>query len=258
MMRTLFACALLAAAAHAAEWSKRFEITGMPELRIEADDAAIVIHGTPGNAIEARLTTTGWSIRPDEVRVDARQNANRVEIEVHVPNRNWDVGHRSVKLEVSVPPELRAEIRTGDGHVTAQGLKGEFRFNTGDGGIDAESIDGTLNARTGDGRVSVRGRFDQIDLHTNDGAISAVISAGSKLAAPWRFETGDGSIDIRVPEGLAADLDAQTGDGHISIGLPVTTTGYRSSENNFRGKLNGGGPPLRIHTGDGAIRVERI
>jgi hypothetical protein len=244
--------------ARADEWSKRFRVTGRPQLRIEADDAAVSLRvGAPGT-VDAHLTTRGCTIGPDGARVTARQNGNRVEIEIRIPESHWQTGSRSVRLEVLVPPELSAEVHTSDGHVWAQGLKGEFRLSTGDGAIDAESLDGALTARTGDGRLNVHGRFDQLDLRTNDGSVLATVNPGSKPAGPWRIETGDGSVTLRLPEGFAADLDARTGDGHISVDLPATTSGFHSGENNFRGRLNGGGLPLRVHTGDGSIRIQRL
>ncbi len=257
-MRTLLVLTvILAASGRAEDWSKRFEVTGKPELRIQADDAAVTLRAGAAGAVSARLTAQGRAIGADEVRLNARQNGNRIEMEVRVPGSHWGFGSRSVSLEVLVPEELRAEIHTGDGHVSAQGLKGEFRFVTGDGAIEAESLDGTLSARSGDGRLKVRGRFDQVDLRTDDGSIEATFDRNSKMAGPWRVETGDGSVTIRLPEGFAADLDAQTGDGDISVSLPVTATGFHSGEHNFRGKLNGGGLSLRIRTGDGSIRLER-
>lgn len=258
-MRTILVCTLLATGlAYADDWSKRFEVTGRPELRVEADDAAVILRAGAGNVVDARLTTRGWKVGPDGVRVTARQNGNRIEIEVRVPGGNWNFGNHSARLELAVPGELRAEVRTGDGNVSAHALKGEFRLTTGDGEIEAESLDGTLTAKSGDGGVKVGGRFDQLDVRTNDGSVSAAVNPGSKMGGPWRFESGDGNVTIRIPEGFAADLDAHTGDGNISVRLPVTTTGFKSSENDFRGKLNGGGLPLRIHTGDGSIRIERL
>jgi hypothetical protein len=258
-MRTLLVfTVILAASGRAEDWSKRFDVAGQPELRIQAGDAAVTLRAGAAGAVSARLTSQGRAIGTDEVRVHTRQDGNRIEMEVRAAGNPWGFGSRSVSLEVLVPEELRAEIHTDDGRVSAQGLKGEFRFVTGDGAIEAESLDGALSARSGDGSVRVRGRFDQIDLRTNDGSIEASFDRGSKMAGPWRVETGDGNVTIRLPEGFAADLDAHTGGGGISVSLPVTTTGFHNGDHNFRGKLNGGGLPLRIRTGDGSIRLERL
>ncbi len=243
---------------HGEEWSKHFTVAGKPQLRIEAGEASVELRAGVGGAIDARLTTRGWSIGPDGVRVNARQNGSRVEIEIRVPSTQWDFRNRAVRIEVSVPPQLDAEVHTGDGHIAAKGLKGAFRFTTDDGSIETDAMDGTLKARTADGRVTARGRFDELDLHTNDGSILAAAAAGSKMAAPWKIETGDGSVTVRLPEAFVADLDATTGDGGITVSLPVTTRAFRTGENTVHGKLNGGGLSLRIRTGDGAIRIDKI
>jgi DUF4097 and DUF4098 domain-containing protein YvlB len=258
-MRTLpvFAVLGLAASLQAGEWSQRFEVTGRPELRVEADEAEVTLRAGGTHVVEAHVTTHGWPLGPDGVRVEARQKGARIEIAVRVPRGEWGWGNRSVRLDVTVPPALRAEIRTTDGGIRAQGLKGEFRFTTGDGSIDADALDGALTARTGDGNLNARGRFDELDLHTSDGSVVAALNPGSVAASPWRIETGDGNVTLRLPEGFAAELEATTGDGEISVRVPFTSAGFRNGEHTFRGQLNGGGRTLRIHTGDGSIHVER-
>ena len=51
-------------------------------------------------------------------------------------------------------------------------------------------------------------------------------------------------------------MDLHTGDGHIDLDMPVTTEG-KLRENEVRGKLNGGGNLLTIHTSDGSIRLAK-
>jgi hypothetical protein len=63
-------------------------------------------------------------------------------------------------------------------------------------------------------------------------------------------------VTLEIPENLAADVDLHTGDGHIDLDMPVTTTG-KIRQNQVRGKLNGGGNLLVIHTGDGSIRLRK-
>ena len=114
-----------------------------------------------------------------------------------------------------------------------------------------------MEAETGDGSIRARGRFDVMNLRTGDGGIEAEVSAGSKLSSSWEVNTGDGHVILRLPEGLAADLDAHTNDGRIDLELPLLTSKLGGS-NDVRGKLNGGGLALKIRTGDGAIRIARL
>jgi len=79
---------------------------------------------------------------------------------------------------------------------------------------------------------------------------------GSKMATNWTLRTGDGSVDVVLPADFQADINATTGDGHISLGIPVTVEGT-FSKSEVRGKMNGGGQTLTIHTGDGSIRLSK-
>jgi DUF4097 and DUF4098 domain-containing protein YvlB len=263
MLRTLLqvslACALLTNTLVADDWSKKFSISGRPELRVDTNDGAVNIRTWDRKEIEARVYTSGWRIGPGEVSVVDHQMGDRVELEVRIPHRAFQVsfGHRSVRIELEVPREIRTDVHTGDGGITVDGLHGETRLATGDGHIEAERLDGALDAQTGDGRMRVRGRFDLLNLHTGDGSVEAEIENGSRISSEWRVRTGDGHVTLRLPSNFAADLDVHTGDGHIDSDLPVTISGSRR-ENELRGKLNAGGPPLVIRTNDGSIRLERM
>jgi hypothetical protein len=87
--------------------------------------------------------------------------------------------------------------------------------------------------------------------------VEAEVKDGSRLDGDWRIQTGDGSVHVRVPKSLAADLEAHTGDGHIRFDLPVTTNGGKD-EHTSQAKLNGGGPALVVRTGDGSITVSSL
>jgi hypothetical protein len=238
--------------------SDESEITGSPELRVDADDASVVITGGTGSEIAARLTTKGWDIGPSGVQVTDRQSANRVEITIRMPHDWGFLGSRSARLELTVPQSLRADIRTGDGRIEARSIAGELRFVTGDGSVEADGVGGALDARTGDGSVRARGRFERLDVNTGDGSVTVAAAGGSKMAAPWRVHTGDGSVTVRLPAEFAADIDARTGDGSLNVKLPLTTSGIRTGQNAIRGRLNGGGPTLRVETGDGSIHIEPL
>ena len=246
-------------AAFAEEWNKTFAVSGRPELRVDTNDGDVSVRTADVKQIEARVSTVGWKIGPSDVRVSDHQTGDRVELEVRIPRRhfNLDWGRRSVKIELQVPRETRADIHTDDGNISAEGLRGETRLHTRDGRIEANALDGALEARSGDGRINIRGRLDLLNVRTGDGSIEAEVAPGSKMASSWRVESGDGHVRLRLPEGFAADLDAHTGDGRITVDFPVTVSGTLG-QSDVRGKMNGGGPTLSVRTGDGSIRLERL
>jgi DUF4097 and DUF4098 domain-containing protein YvlB len=250
-LATLFS---LQPSATADEWNKHWTVVPNPELRITAGDAAVTVEATETNAIDATLTTHGWSIGSSGVRVTEHQSGNSVEIDIKVPPTHFDFGNRSIRLQVRVPRELMANIHTGDGSIRLRGLHGPLRADTGDGSIQGDDLEGTLDANTGDGSIHISGRFDNVQLRTQDGSVELEAKHGSRLRSDWRVQTGDGSVHVNLPPELSADLELRTGDGHIRLDLPLTVRGTES-EHEVRGKLNGGGPLLTVRTGDGSITV---
>lgn len=268
-----------AAPARADEWSKTYQVNGRADLRVMTSDGDVTVTGTDQNQIDARVTTQGWKLGPNDVQVVESQNGNSVSIEVRVPHWNWSLfggsHNRSVRVDLRVPRELGLAVRTSDGNVTAQGVSGKIEFNTGDGNVTASnvrgdvrmhtgdghieghSLDGSLDADTGDGNLRIDGRFDALALKTGDGSIDAQVSSGSKVANGWNLHSGDGHITLRLPSDLNAYLDAHTGDGSITLDIPVQVSGSLS-HSAVRGKLNAGGGTLAVTSGDGSIHIEKL
>jgi DUF4097 and DUF4098 domain-containing protein YvlB len=254
----ILALSVAVVSARAEEWSKTYNVSGKPDLRIETSDANIRVTTWDQNTIEAKVITTHYKIGEGGIRVDERQTGDSVEIEVHYPHHNFNIGWESHRVDVIVqmPREGRVNLRTGDGKIEVAGLKGDMDLHTGDGSINLDGVDGKLHATTGDGHIQASGRFDELGLKTGDGHVEVRAKNGSSLAAGWRLETGDGSVSLEVPGDLSADVDLHTSDGHIDLDMPVTTEG-KIRQNEIHGKLNGGGSLLTIHTGDGSIHLRK-
>jgi DUF4097 and DUF4098 domain-containing protein YvlB len=244
--------------AMADEWSKTYNLTGKPDLRIETTDANIRVTTWDQNSIVAKVITTRYKIGEGGIKVEEHQTGNSVEIDVRFPHHgfNIDFGNHHVDVIVQMPREGNVNLHTGDGKIELAGLKGEMDLRSGDGSENLDSIDGNLHATTGDGNIRANGRFDELDLRTGDGSVEVQAQSGSSLNSGWNLQTGDGNVTLGVPVNLAADVDLHTGDGHIDLGMPVTTEGNLRG-NNVHGKLNGGGNSLVIHTGDGSIRLQK-
>jgi DUF4097 and DUF4098 domain-containing protein YvlB len=255
-LTVLVLCFAAGVQARADEWSKTFTISGKPDLRVETSDANIHVSTWDQNTIEAKVTTVHYKIGEGGIRVDDHQTGDAVEIDVRYPHPHISIefGQHRVEVEIHMPREGRVTLHTGDGHIDLTSFKGEMDLSSGDGSQEIDSVDGKLHATTGDGHIRANGRFDDLELKTGDGRIETTVAAGSSLATGWTVQTGDGSVTLELPENLAADVDLHTGDGHIDLDLPVATQG-EVRQNEVRGKINGGGNLLSVHTGDGSIRL---
>ena len=288
------ALALAAPRAKAEEWTKSYSISGRPQVRVETNDGAVRVYTVDSKTVELRVEYTGYELNKN-LHIDSRQNGDAVEINARTSGHwgfSWGGNHHNIRIEVRMPHDgdlqidtgdgsvetqaltgrlkvhtgdgsVRSQavsgsvdIDTGDGSITLDGAKGDIRLHTGDGHIEGRNLDGSVNADSGDGHVTIDGRFDGLDVKTGDGSIDARVQPGSKLSQGWSIRTGDGSVNVVLPADLQANIDASTNDGHISSGISLTVEG-NFSNSQLHGKMNGGGQPLTIHTGDGSIRLSK-
>jgi DUF4097 and DUF4098 domain-containing protein YvlB len=257
----LFAAVLtLTAFAHADDWSKTYDLAGKPELRVEARDANVHIEAWDQNKIEAHVTTHGWHIGSGGLEIVEHQRGNAVDIELRQPHHtHFSIGieTRRTELEIRLPRSVKINVHSADGNVVAKGLEGEMDFATGDGRLELEDVDGSLRAHTSDGSVRVSGRFDVLELRTSDGRVEVEARPGSQLREAWDVRSSDGSVKLRIPGDLAANVELHTNDGSITTNIPIAVEGSFGSHD-IRGKMNGGGILLTVHTSDGSVTLDKF
>src|SRR5579864_7301843 len=198
----------------------------------------------------------------------------------------------SVDYEITVPAETsvrtrsgsgdqivegthgNVETQTGSGDVKVSNLTGEIRLQTGSGNIRARQISGSVRGGTGSGDVEIEeASTGDIDMHTGSGNIKARgvqgsfhgetgsgdVTAEGTQNGTWDIRTGSGSVRVHLPTNAAFDADISTSSGSIDVGAPIEMTvqgRVDSSHREIRGKVHGGGPMLRVHTGSGDIHIE--
>jgi DUF4097 and DUF4098 domain-containing protein YvlB len=244
-------------------------------VHVDSNDGAVRVTTGDSKQVEFRVIYEGYTV-DKTLNITSKQEGDQVEVSARIRNGmnwGWNV-HRTLRIEVHMPRNAdlnvdtgdgsvesdaingNVDIHTGDGHIRVEGAKGDIRLRTGDGSIEGHDLDGRLEATTGDGHVNLDGRFDALNIKTGDGSITAHAKPGSKLETGWNVRTGDGSVTMSLPGDLQANIDATTNDGRISLGIPVMVEGNLGTSQ-IHGKMNGGGAPLTIHTGDGSIHLSK-
>ena len=259
-----FALPLLALPAFAQDWSKSYTVGAKPSLRIDTNDAAIEITRGTSNTIAARVIAEGYKNGAADLHITEHQDGDKVDLTVRFPsdvgihigwNGRWN-NHRA-RIEVQVPQETALDLHSSDGHINVDGTTGPAKIDTSDGAVEVHNFSGNIRARTSDGHITVDGVVSEVYLSSGDGHIEFTARPGSKMARGWLLHTGDGRVEIKLPQDFAAELSAHTGDGRITLDFPVTVNGD-IGRSRVRGKLNGGGELLEITTGDGSIHVGKL
>lgn len=258
LLSSLVAIVLVfSATARAEEWEHTYPVTGTPAIVVDTNDGDVEVLVGSSQQIEARVITHGWKIN-DDLRIEANATQNRVELRLHQKGRFcFGTCFQSIHVQLRVPREADLNVHTGDGNIRVESVRGNHHIETNDGDVRLHDVEGSLRANTHDGNVKVTGRFDLLELRTGDGDIDAEVSKSSEPKPGWTFRSGDGNVRLRLPEDFRADLSAQTGDGNIRVAFPLDASELRS-EHAVRAKINGGGIPIELHTGDGDISLERM
>jgi hypothetical protein len=226
-----------------AEWRKNYELQPGGRVEIGNVNGKIEVERSTANTVEVLATKSARGA----TREAARQVLERVEIiegvssseiriETRIPRMGgmFHSGSAQVKYAVKVPAGADVKFSTTNGGIEARGLSGRIDVETTNGGITAREIDGTIEASTTNGGVDV----DVIKLG----------EGGAKL------ECTNGGIRFRLPADAKATIVASVTNGGIDTGgLQLETT--ESSRRRLEGRLNGGGPPVRIEGTNGGIRI---
>jgi len=237
------------------EWTKAFQISGRPELRLETSDGTIHVDLWDQKSLEIRVTTQSKGIKQGHVQVSDVQRENSVEINVRRHGAGvLSIGSTFTMIDVHMPREGKVYLQTGSGGIQLRGFKGELDLHSADGRVEIAGVDGSVTASAGSGHIRVEGRFDRLDLSTKDGQIEANASKGSTIGQGWNIKTDDGPVTLLVPESFAADIVLRTTGGKVNLEVPVLVEKLDGT-GDVRGKLNGGGSPLVVQTGHGSIRL---
>jgi hypothetical protein len=279
----LAACDIsIGASEYSVREEKKFTLSGQAQLTISTFDGSIEIRGWDRNEVAVEVEKIGPDQKTvDRIQVRAAQDGNAITIDVPTPSPLETSGIRrrpSANLVVSVPAKSTVAARSGDGSIKVRRVSGKIDLDTGDGSVRAEDVAGTLVVRTGDGDVYGRKVDGQAEIHTADGTVSldGVLTAvkietrdggidltarpGSRTDGDWDVTTGDGNLQVEVPKGFGAEVDARTGDGRIRIDSLTDAPDSKKDDDEQReavaGTLGGGGRALRLRTSSGSITVK--
>ncbi len=260
----------LPALASEATFDRTLSVTGPVDLTISNGAGNIHLTRGPDNQVHIfGHIRSEWGASEERVRqIAANPPIEQTGNIIRVGTQHMDLHNISIDLEIQAPASAHldastgagnmnddgvgknAKLSTGSGDIRAEGLQGGFTVETGSGSLVVEQTgEGDVKAETGSGNIDLRGLRGGLRAGTGSGDIRV---SGSPTTT-WRLQTGSGSIDF-TPGNTGFILDASTGSGSIHSEREMVTQGT-VSRHHVTGKINGGGPMVRMETGSGSIRI---
>jgi hypothetical protein len=264
------ALAALPALAAEATFERNLTINGRVELSVATGSGNIhLTHGADSRVHIFGRVKSNWGGNDERVReIAANPPIEQTGNIVRIGARHENLHNISIDYEIEAPANAyldagsgsgdivddgvgeNAKISTGSGNVHATGLHAGFSVGTGSGDIYAEQVgQGDVKAETGSGNIELRNLRGGLRAGTGSGNIKV----GGAPTSPWHLETGSGNVEFWAGD-APLTLDASTGSGSIHTDHEMQTQGS-GDHHHLTGKLNGGGPTVRIETGSGDIRV---
>jgi hypothetical protein len=206
--------------------------------------------------------------RQIEIAVETKGDVLEVRTVLPVQQEGWDwvewffsldwlferrAREASVSYEISTPRRIDTNLVSTNGGVHIGAIEGRADLHTTNGAVTAEGTQGAVKANTTNGAIRLLQVAGGCHAVTTNGKITAqLLSLGSQGC---ELQTTNGAIHITLPENIRADLDASTTNGNVTSALPLSLQGT-ISQRGMEGKINGGGPSLKLRTTIGGITLE--
>jgi len=264
-------------------------------ISVENSNGSIEISGWDQNTVD--ISGTKYARTPelrDALKIEIDHTADAVDIRTVRPSeRRGNMGARYI---IKVPRRTQLErIASSNGSIHALDVEGPARLKTSNGAVRVENLRGGLNVETSNGSIEVRNVDGGATLHTNNGRVRAEEVRGSleadtsngginvqlikpEAGRPIKLETSNGPVeltmeavnhnDIRVttsnggitlhlPSALGANLTAHAANSSISTEFDVATQGTLD-KHHLDGTIGSGGPQIDLNTSNGSIRLMKM
>jgi hypothetical protein len=204
----------------------------------------------------------------DSIRVQNAKTGDVLEIEVQIPRKCSR--HAVAHVEVLVPPDVQVSLGSTNGKICLAGLDRPVRARSNNGSVSIEDVDGDidvttanakvtcrstrghLRARSSNGKIEVDAHRGSLDASTSNGVIRASLEELGENGVS--LSTTNGRIVLDLPEKPDVDVDIHVENGHIRNDLALEDE-TRDTNGRVRGRVGGGGTPIRLRTSNGTVSL---
>jgi hypothetical protein len=196
----------------------------------------------------------------DNVKIDFRNDAQRVTIKVDYPSCNFCFNFHGytaeVDLEIRVPKQINVALDGYKPDIKISGVQGDVSVKSYKAPMLIEGTTGSIRVDTYKDSIRLRNVKITDGLEIKSYKADVEVSARD-LGKVADLETEKGSIAVRVPGDAGLDVDYSGGrrsSFHSDFQLAVAS----GSSDTVRGSINGGGTRLRLRTTKGTVSLQKI
>ncbi len=228
-------------------WTRSYTVAANGRLELINVNGRITAEPTDGDQVivEGARTAKGSTdeaAKENLAKLEIREevSGDRVRVESRPPRFSGLSGHE-IEWTVKIPKGVAVDLRTVNGGVRLNGVRGEVHAKTTNGGVRGRDIAATILEAS-----SVNGGIE-IDLVT--------VEAGGSID----IETVNGGVALGLPADSKATISARAVNGGVQVsGLEIQKQEQGTSfdmKRRLEGTLNGGGAKVTVRTTNGGVRL---
>ncbi len=142
----------------------------------------------------------------------------------------------NIEYEIWVPEEIDVEVRTTDGEIEIQNVKGNITAVTTGNPIELKNINGSINAFT-----------------TNSNIIAEITGLNNSSN---ELSTANADVEIILPDTSGITFQANAENGEITSDFDTKKRGIYTDTKQY-GWINGGGVKMKLFTRGGMIKIRK-
>lgn len=256
-LSVVLAClGLLSVAVAAQDFQRTYRLGAGGRINIRNISGQVIVTGYDGETI----TVSGFKEGRDRdlVEVEDASTANYVNIRARYPEDCRC--QASIRFQVQVPRSVNYDfdsITSVSGEVEVVGVTGTLRAQSISGGVVVRDVSGSVNASSTSGGVRVREVAGPVSAQSISGGVEVEIT---RLEGSHRmeFSSTSGSVNVRVPGNLDAEVEMSTLSGTISTDFPIQLqAGEFNPRKSLRGRIGNGTGNLRLSSISGSVSLKR-
>ncbi len=217
------------------------------------DESRAEVEMTKNANTEVRFISDGKNLT---IKTEPRGGGVDVKYIIRVPRNVGKIEIKSATADINLSDLTgKVGINNGNGSVNLSGINGDVGVNTGSGDIVLTDVQGEIGVNSGSGSIQMVDVNGKVGANTASGDIDVGFAGSGN--EPLSLNTASGDIQVRFDSEVNADLDVRTLTGDINLdgGFGINVRNTQPVGKEARGRIGGGGRPIKINTMSGDITI---